>query len=154
MSKIKRFFRYLKYWIKDTYKPYNVVRIKTLSKHYVDRDVILEHAMFQIVADFLEQEIDSAAHEWQHEETVETIAKCRELVDWWRNVYLKFDAYAGYDKSKATPDGQRLDSKGFWQVNGYEAEFYSTAARKTKEMRATLTEKLIELVKIRNNLWT
>lgn len=54
--------------MKDTYyklknflfHPFNVLRIKTLKRtEYVDRDTVLLHASFQVLVDYVEQELFS-----------------------------------------------------------------------------------------------
>ena len=46
----------IKYHIKCLFLPWNVVKVKTLSRYYHDKDEIMLHACFQILVDFVEKE--------------------------------------------------------------------------------------------------
>lgn len=45
------------YFFKDRFDPYNVIKIKTLGIHYCDPDEQMLHANFQILTDFVENQI-------------------------------------------------------------------------------------------------
>ena len=127
MRKLHDIWYYIKcaLWYK-----YNRVHVKSLPPTWQDRDDLMVHAMFQLLADFVERESDQI--EWsstpEHKAARE---KMDELLHWWRDIYLKFDA-----------------------ANEYEHEFYAEANRKEAEMERQLTEKLKEIIDLRGYLWS
>lgn len=61
------------------------LKIKSLpKKKWVDRDMLLLHACFQILSDFIEKE-DGLNH-CDYEEHKEDVDTCRELYNWWNNM--------------------------------------------------------------------
>jgi hypothetical protein len=44
------------YQVKNWFRPYNVIKIKTLGRDWCDRDSVLLHAAFQVLSDFVEKE--------------------------------------------------------------------------------------------------
>lgn len=73
------------YWLRArVWEPYNVVKIKTLSPTWHDRDLILLHAAFQILVDFIEQEKPSEwfdiENSWWEDDWNELFA----LYTWWK----------------------------------------------------------------------
>ena len=49
-------FRNIPYAVKCFFRPFNVVKVQTLDRRWCDRDVLMFHAMFQILVDFVELE--------------------------------------------------------------------------------------------------
>jgi hypothetical protein len=49
-------FRNIPYVVKCFFRPFNVVKMEALSREWCDRDVLMFHAMFQILVDFVEKE--------------------------------------------------------------------------------------------------
>lgn len=56
MQNIKSLLRNLIYQIKCYFFPYNKLTIHALPRTWIDRDVLMFHAMFQILVDFIELE--------------------------------------------------------------------------------------------------
>lgn len=84
--KIRNLWHRLYYGIKDRIWPYNILHIKTLDRHWNDRDQVLLHSMFQILVDFIEQEKPFEHFDWTS--SPEYNAKGIELVTlywWWKN---------------------------------------------------------------------
>lgn len=66
-------------------EPANVLKIKTLSKGWIDPDLLILHACFQILADFLEKENPFRLISWDHdEEHKEAKNEIVLLYDWWQ----------------------------------------------------------------------
>ena len=142
-------WNYFKCW---AYKHFNRLHIKSLPPTWQDRDVLIEHAMFQILTDFIEKEKPDDLIDW--DATPECRAardKMQELYEWWHTVYLKFDSIDGFEDTKAS---KNRFSGGKLQFNKYERKFFDEANRKEDEMRKQLTIKMKELVDLRGYLWT
>jgi len=151
------------YYIKCYFfKKYNRITVKTLPPTWTDRSEFLPHVMFQILDDFVKKEAIPGLVDWDG--TPEHRAardKMDELLDWWKNVYLKFDSYRDYDESQATPSDKRFseedhEGRKVWtfNLNEYDSEFARRAGQLEEEMEKELTQKLMELIKIRGHLWT
>lgn len=54
--------RSVKYKIKYLFFPNNVLKIKTLPRHWMDRDEVMLHACFQILCDYVERECNNEYH--------------------------------------------------------------------------------------------
>lgn len=112
---------------------YNRVHVKSLSPTWHDRDTLLEHAMFQILSDFITKERCDEQVNWdgtpEHRKARD---KMTELLNWWNNTYLKFDPYE----------------------NKNPREDYKSIAELEKEMSEELTKRLKEIIDIRDYLWT
>lgn len=141
------------------WKKYNRIHVKSLPPTWVDRDVLLEHAMFQVLEDFILRENIDEVIDWNwNEEHRQARAKMTELMDWWKNVYLKFDSYEGLDISKVTPLTEKIvkNKDGFITLksNEYEDEFNKNAWKKEKQMSEELKKKMKEIVDIHHYFWT
>jgi len=65
-----------------------ILKITTLppaKEAWIDRDMIMLHACFQLLADFVEKE-DGLNH-CNYEAHKKDIDECKALYDWWKNVY-------------------------------------------------------------------
>jgi len=148
------------YYIKCAlWKRYNRVYVKTLPPTWCDRDTLMSYTMFQILEDFVKRECSPGSVDWDADEEHRFVRKkMDELLDWWHNIYLKFDEFEGYDKSKATPDNERFtkNEDGYYTFcsNEYDETFYTEASYKEKKMEETLSIKLKELIDIRPWMWT
>jgi hypothetical protein len=86
------------------WRKYNVLRIKTLDPTWHDRDWLLAHAMFQILADYVEREADNIV--WDDiPENEQVRIKMDQLLGWWKD-FLERDEY---DDDKET--AEELNSK-------------------------------------------
>lgn len=72
--------RSIKYKIKYVFFPHNVIKIKTLNRSWMDRDVVLLHACFQILTDYVERECFSSEY---HQLTPINIEKDMESYKEW-----------------------------------------------------------------------
>ncbi len=69
------------------------LKIKSLNKGYCDKDVLLLHANFQILKDFVEKECPETHNgNWAKKRHGK---KCKELYDWWMKRKAKFDSLQG-----------------------------------------------------------
>ena len=65
-------------------KPSNRLKIESLSKDWCDKDVVILHACFQILRDFVEKEDWLGFVDWEHtDETKKAKAEIQFLYDWW-----------------------------------------------------------------------
>lgn len=112
-SSVPRFLRRLRQKMKDYYYeircyfyPYNILRIRSLPRTWVDRDELLLHAAFQILIDYVEKEdtwiledLDKAIeeeekNEWNpgwHRHHKENHLKLRELYYCGKNTLPRLD---------------------------------------------------------------
>ena len=62
------------------------LKIHTLNKgQWYDRDTILLHAAFQVLADFVEQERPDEIVDWQHDEVHRNVwSEISHLYKWWK----------------------------------------------------------------------
>lgn len=66
-------------------EPANVLHIKTLSEGWIDPDLLMLHACFQVLSDFLEKENPFGLISWDHdEEHKEVKTEIIFLYDWWQ----------------------------------------------------------------------
>lgn len=149
------------YWIKcRLWKRYNVLKIKSLPCTWTDRDHIMIHAMFQVLSDFIEKE-DPDNHFHPTESEFSKISnKMHDLLDWWKNVYLKFDAWEGIKLDCSFDDNMFIPCKDHPEL--YEMKPFSKKDKKKMDliqkrevdMAQELEKKLRELLDIRKFMWT
>lgn len=146
---------YVKCWL---WHKHNRVHVRTLSPTWHDRGDLLPHAIFQILEDFVKKECSPGIVDWNaDEEHIRLRKRMDELLDWWHNTYLMFDEFEGFDETKEHPERFVPSEKtGFYelQFNEYEHEFYRKAGEKRDAMDRELTEKLCEIIRMRDWLWT
>lgn len=152
-------YYYAKCWL---FKRYNRITVKTLPPTLTDRVEFLPHVMFQVLDDFVQKEAIPGWVDWDG--TPEHRAardKMDELLNWWKNVYLKFDSYQNYDESQATPQKEKWvseDDRGcrVWTLNfnEYDTAFHNKVICREDDMEEELNKKLQELLEIRGYLWT
>jgi hypothetical protein len=66
-------------------EPANVLKIKTLSEGWIDPDLLMLHACFQVLTDFLEKENPFRLISWDNDE--EHIQAKNEIIilhEWWQ----------------------------------------------------------------------
>jgi len=140
---------YAKCWL---FHPYNRIKIKTLPPTWTDADTVIVHAMFQILTDFIDKECSPGNIDWDSEPTHRKVRKTlQELYDWWHNVYLKFDAWEGYDKNKGTKSPFK---NGKFSLNKYDNKWFDIVADKEMELDKELTKNLKKLIDIKDYMWT
>ena len=67
-------------------QPSNILRIKTLSIGWLDKDAVICHACFQVLADFVEQEMlsDGWVNWDQNADTNAARIEIEKLYSWWK----------------------------------------------------------------------
>jgi len=139
---------------------YNFIKIKTLGPTWHDRDYLLAHAMFQILDDFITRERPDEIIDWDSDKEHRWARdKMDELINWWKNIYLKFDAYEGikldynYDdmfiSCKNSPD--MFEMKPMSKEDNDKLDIVN---RREQEIEDELNKKLTEILSIRKYLWT
>jgi len=68
-----------------TMRNLNITTLPTVKEGWVDRDMIMLHACFQLLTDFVEKE-DGLVHS-NYVEHKETIDELTELYTWWKSSY-------------------------------------------------------------------
>lgn len=58
-----------------------ILKIHSLSNKYTDRDMIMLHACFQILVDFV---VEEGLGEFDYEYHKESIDECKYLYNWWQ----------------------------------------------------------------------
>lgn len=65
--------------------PGNILKIRSLGDDWVDKDVVLLHACFQLLTDYVENEETSVPTDWeQSAEFQKAKAEIDFLYEWWR----------------------------------------------------------------------
>ena len=139
---------------------YSTVRPRTLGHGWVDRDMLLEHIMFEILGQFLEKECGpDGIIDWDaDEEHRAAMAEMRELWRWWKEhqqTKLEYPELPPESVSEIAPG--IFESK--WEFESSAAEeAYEEAAKRAmdEEMarRDELTSRLKRLVDVRRFMWT
>lgn len=124
--KNKKFLKKLKYKIKDfslkmpflelkyfLFDRYNVIKISTLNRNWHDRDEILEHAIFQIVRDFINKELRNGHIELGDEET-----ELMNILDWW-GWYRNYIDTVNYDEEQELKKVLEGKLKRIIELRGY-----------------------------------
>jgi hypothetical protein len=159
--KVQRIIHDLWYKFKcQFFHPYNIIKIKTLPKTWSDRDKILCHAMFQVLSDFVKKERIDEIIDWQSDEDHKKArAKMDELINWFHNTYLIFDAWSGvkldYDYKNSlvkTEDNPVMYT--LKPMSAKDRKKIKNIIKKENEMEEELNKKLIEILSIRKYLWT
>jgi len=161
MRLIRRFHD-LWYWIKcRLWYKYNVLKIKTLPPTWNDRDNILVHAMFQILEDFVKKEVINGNIDWDYDEGHRyTRAKMDELLNWFHNVYLKFDEFDGLEldeikwEDRFYPKEEGSDFIEMKPSSENDRKCYAIAHERELQIRKDLNKKLKEIIDIKDYLWT
>jgi len=101
--------------------------------------------MFQILHDFVKKECSPGCIDWESDEEHKSVRKkMEEILEWWRETYLKFDSY---DLKLNSPE----------RINKYSKEDclkLDNAYNQDIKMEKELTEKMKEIIEIRGYLWT
>jgi hypothetical protein len=106
-------------------KPGNILKIPGLHKDWSDKDKVILHACFQLLADCVENEnlLSAKMFDWKHSKTViKEKAELQFLYNWWKRRLKK----EGKHMSMAEEDKQYKEDNAM----------------------------LIRLIKIRHRLWT
>jgi hypothetical protein len=62
-----------------------MLNITTLDGEWCDKDIVLLHACFQLLTDFVEQEISQDTVDWEHNESISIVRKEIDfLYNWWK----------------------------------------------------------------------
>lgn len=73
------------YKIKCLFKPYNVLKIRTLPKTYCDEDCLLTHAMFAVLERFMKQNPQEIVDYSWNDEHKEFWQEINIVWNWWNN---------------------------------------------------------------------
>lgn len=66
-------------------KPGNILKISSLTGDWVDKDIVMLHACFQLLTDYIEKEEKKIPTDWnQSPEHQSTKAEIDFLYEWWR----------------------------------------------------------------------
>lgn len=128
------------YEFKCFLSPYNVLKIKTLPRTWMDEDTRLIHAMMAVLAQFMEV---SEHHDWESgPERVEAGKILNEIWTWWN---------ARDTREKELQEAYEIARK----IKGQPYEIKYALVNKLEAEHLQLEEKmLINLIKIREYLWT
>lgn len=150
------------YWIKcRLWYRYNVLKIKTLPPTWCDRDHLICHAMFQILDDFITKEKIDDIIDWDSDlEHRQARDKMTEIINWWKNIFLKFDAWEGIKVDFINNDEMFIKDPN--RPGLYEMKPFSDSDRtkldlvneRERAIEEELEKKLRELLDIRKYLWT
>lgn len=143
------------------FHPYNVVKIKTLPCTWSDRDHILVHSCFQILEDFVKKERIDEIIDWNSDsDHKEARSKMDELLNWFHNIYLKFDEFEGLEFDKIDWEDRfypKEPGSNFVEMkpsSENDRKCYEIVWAREEQMRKDLNEKLKDLVDIKDYLWT
>lgn len=169
------------YNVKCFFKKYTTVKPRQLNHQWHDRSALLPYMMFEILSQFVEQEMVNSVVEWygEHSHKVEVNGvevfvadEALALYNWWHLKYLK--AYPEieeqiWDKIHALEDGQdpfkEIEENG-QKIHIFDQGYLNEEAEEaaTKLIRIVwdievavqneLIEKMCRLSKIHRSLWT
>jgi len=160
---IRRKIHDLWYWLKcKLFHPYNVVKIKSLPCTWTDRDHIMAHVLFQILDDFINKEKPDLIIDWDSDpEHRQARDKMTEIINWWKNVFLKFDEWEGIelDFTKNHDDMfiQCKDNPHLYEMKPWsdsDKEKMDIVNARDRAMEEELEKKLREILDIRKYMWT
>jgi len=161
------------WWIKYTIKPYNVVKIKTLTHSWHDRDEVILHANFQILVDFIEKEKPFEVTVWdENQDDANKAQTLKNLYHWW--TVIRPNRVDSYDikEMKETENKEDFDLDTMFEVNGTDEDgdpaSYLWKNNDTDERKAARkiadkveegyesedTQMLHMLIDIRKYMWT
>lgn len=144
------------------YYKYNVVKIKSLPSTWVDRDNLLVHCMFTVLDDFITKERIDEIIDWDSDkEHRQARNKMTEIINWWKNTFLKFDEWEGIELDY-TKNWDEMFIKNPNRPGIYEMKPFSDSDQakmniiheRDRAMEEELEKKLRELLEIRKYLWT
>ncbi|MFI5137478.1 MAG: hypothetical protein ACHQIM_06600 [Sphingobacteriales bacterium] len=100
------------------------LHIATINADWCDKDIVMLHACFQLLTNFVEEELSKDIANWDYDENVKNARKEIDyLYNWWK------------DRLRREAE-QNLDP--IWNKGQYESD----------------NEMLIRLIKVREYLWT
>ena len=89
-----------------------ILHIKTLDGNWCDKDIIILHACFQLLTDFVEQENAFTGHVNWHEDPAHQSAKeeILQLYNWWttRKILDSVDGINDLEKDQYKEDSEML----------------------------------------------
>lgn len=87
-------------------QPSNILKIKTLDENWYDKDGVLLHACFQILTDFIEEEMETGDWiDWQPSERHQFAKQEIDfLYEWWKN-------YQNLDKNLPNWEDEILENQ-------------------------------------------
>ena len=136
------------------------LKIHTLNKgQWYDRDTILLHAAFQVLADFIEQEKPDEIVDWQHDELHSNAwSELTQLYRWWKEERL--NRHDPLDDVPSPPEEEYVFSEEgqliFPDREKYQ-DYYAAMDRSLKLENEWYEEdqrQLHRLIEVRPFLWT
>ena len=101
----------------------NILHINTINADWCDKDIVMLHACFQLLTDFVEKEIAKDRTDWEYDENNKSARKeIDELYSWWKQRITEDEA------GKVNPIG----NEGQYETDN---------------------EMLIRLIKVRKYMW-
>jgi hypothetical protein len=166
-------FRDMVYKVKCFIHPHNVIKIRSLTSEWHDKDTILEEAMFQLLVDYVEKEKCFDTIDWDSDdfnkkisETIRGIYKYvkeerpalqkahKDALDSWYKSRSEDIAFHFNCKSEPVP-GEFSEKSMNCHYKSPRTEMLHTALNGLeKGLTDSDTYMLTELVKIRGALWT
>lgn len=149
---------------------YTTVKPRTLDHTWYDRSGLLPHCMFEILGNFLENELNwPDGEDFKHDISEaqvdgrrQAIAELGEIYQWWKDLVAFDDAHYqkwhDFIEAHRVPDedGETLFSPKY-DTPENEAEagrLFKEAMQAEKADEYRLTQNLIRLVKLREYMWT
>ncbi len=110
------------YWRKAelfALEPSNILKIKSLTSDWYDKDMVMLHACFQLLEDCVEQEnlLDGFTDWDQTEEFQEAYKDLKELYEWWqiRKQLITMEKYDELEEENYDEDTRRLQQLIRWR---------------------------------------
>ena len=145
------------------WKRYSVVKPRYLPYTWCDKDLIMAHAMFELLSKFIEDECSPGIVAWYgvNGHKIEVNGKevyvrdeMQALYDWWHKEYN--EAYqkgtdAIHDEAIDEP---LCDENGMFCMSDYNKSVYKRASQLEQDHEKQLDDNLLRLLKIRRYMWT
>jgi hypothetical protein len=147
-----RIFRKISLFFHDLFFPRNVVRIKTLDRHWVDADELLLHGLFAIFVDFYENEYMKSCH--NHDIDVDEMV-ADYIKDGYDPDFVKIEI--GNAEHHNLINKQLLELYNFWTVTRPAREKEHNKNWKYEQGEKNDLEdnqKMHELIELRRTMWT
>lgn len=140
------------------FKRYNVLKVKTLSPTWIDRDNLLVHAMFQILTDFFEKEKPLGHFDIDHSPNKSEWMELHTIYKWWHDIGKNFDSVYDYDTIEHSQfEWKSIENGNFELITNYsqdEKDYWNQVHKREEDFEKQLTHNLKRLVELKGMLWT